>query len=264
MKYLKILGNFKFYIDVTKECVYQFQVQNECRTSIIYIHFKQVSAMSPFAIALDFIVDEYTAGKGKCPPVARRKRKSVYIASIEKGAVLLDSLIDAQRANEIGLVVVDELHLIGEKGRGACLEALLTKVMYLNGKLNNIIKYKIISKLLSIIKTLAKIQIVGMSATIGNLSEISEFLKADVYTRGFRPIELKEYIKCGRDILEINLQGKTLEEIFVFSRSVNFNVGIYLYCISIIHIFYNYFIDHLFLHSIVKLYKNLTLIIWLD
>lgn len=66
-----------------------------------------------------------------------------------------------------------------------------------------------------------------MSATIGNLSEISDFLKADVYTRGFRPVELKEYIKCGRDILEINLQGKTLEEIFVYSRSVNFNVGSY-------------------------------------
>ncbi|XP_037815116.1 helicase POLQ-like [Lucilia sericata] len=162
---------------------------------------EKVSAMSPFAIALDFIVDEYTAGKGKCPPVPRKKRKSIYIASIEKGAVLLDSLIDAQRANELGLVVVDELHLIGEKGRGAYLEALLTKIMYLN----------------------AKIQIVGMSATIGNLSEISEFLKADVYTRGFRPVELKEYIKCGRDILEINLQGKTLEEIFVYSRSVNFN-----------------------------------------
>uniref|UniRef100_A0A1I8M9D2 Helicase POLQ-like n=1 Tax=Musca domestica TaxID=7370 RepID=A0A1I8M9D2_MUSDO len=162
---------------------------------------EKVSAMSPFAIALDFIVDEYTAGKGKCPPVPRKKRKSIYIASIEKGAVLFDSLIEAERANEIGLVVVDELHLIGERGRGAYLEALLTKVMYLN----------------------AKIQIVGMSATIGNLSEISTFLNADVYTRGFRPVELKEYIKCGRDILQINLQGQTLEEIFVFSRSVNFN-----------------------------------------
>ncbi|XP_013106614.2 helicase POLQ-like [Stomoxys calcitrans] len=162
---------------------------------------EKVSAMSPFAINLDFIVEEYTAGKGRCPPVARRKRKSIFIASIEKGSVLFDSLIEAQRANEIGLVVVDELHLIGERGRGATLEAFLTKIMYLN----------------------AKIQIVGMSATIGNLSEISQFLKADVYTRGFRPVELKEYIKCGKDILQINLEGKSLEEIFVYNRSVNFN-----------------------------------------
>ncbi|BFF99603.1 helicase POLQ-like [Drosophila madeirensis] len=162
---------------------------------------EKVSAMSPFAIELDFIVDEYTAGKGKCPPQPRRKRRSLFIASIEKGAVLMDSLIDVQRPHEIGLVVVDELHLIGERGRGATLEAFLTKVMFLN----------------------ANIQIVGMSATIGNLSEISAFLNADVYTRGFRPVELKEYIKCGSDLLEINSSGHTLEEIFVPSRTVDFN-----------------------------------------
>ncbi|XP_052845080.1 helicase POLQ-like [Drosophila gunungcola] len=162
---------------------------------------EKVSAMSPFAIDLDFIVEEYTAGKGKCPPQPSRKRRSLFIASIEKGAVLMDSLIDAQRPHEIGLVVVDELHLIGERGRGATLEAFLTKVMFLN----------------------ASIQIVGMSATIGNLSEISSFLNADVYTRGFRPVELKEYIKCGPDLLEINSAGQTLEEIFIPSRSVDYN-----------------------------------------
>lgn len=97
---------------------------------------EKVSAMSPFAIDLDFIVEEYTAGKGKCPPQPRRKRRSLFIASIEKGAVLMDSLIDVQRPHEIGLVVVDELHLIGERGRGATLEAFLTKVMFLNGKLS--------------------------------------------------------------------------------------------------------------------------------
>lgn len=64
-----------------------------------------------------------------------------------------------------------------------------------------------------------------MSATIGNLNEISAFLKADVYTRGFRPVELKEYIKCGKDLLEINSTGKTIEEMFVLSRSVNYNVS---------------------------------------
>lgn len=45
---------------------------------------EKVSAMSPFAIAMDFIVDEYTAGKGKCPPQPQRKRRNLFIASIEK------------------------------------------------------------------------------------------------------------------------------------------------------------------------------------
>lgn len=64
-----------------------------------------------------------------------------------------------------------------------------------------------------------------MSATIGNLSEISSFLNADVYTRGFRPVELKEYIKCGPDLLEINAGGQSLEDIFVPSRTVNYPVS---------------------------------------
>lgn len=69
------------------------------------------------------------------PPRRRRKKNSVYIATIEKGLALLDSLIETDRAHEIGLLVVDELHIIGELGRGATLETLLTKIKFLNGNL---------------------------------------------------------------------------------------------------------------------------------
>lgn len=72
-----------------------------------------------------------------------------------------------------------------------------------------------------------------MSATIGNLTEISTFLKADVYTRSFRPVELREYIKCGNDILAINPTGKTLEEIFVYNRSVDYNVSVVKYNLNL-------------------------------
>lgn len=89
--------------------------------------------MAPFALKFNFLVEEYTAGRGRCPPPQRWKRKSIFISSIEKAAVLFDSLIDADRANEIGLVVIDELHLIGDKGRGSTLEALLAKIQYLKG-----------------------------------------------------------------------------------------------------------------------------------
>lgn len=91
--------------------------------------------MAPFALNFNFAVEEYAGGKGRCPPVKSKKRRSLYVASIEKGAVLLDSLIEAQRVSEIGLIVVDELHLIGEKGRGATLESFLAKVLFLQGTL---------------------------------------------------------------------------------------------------------------------------------
>lgn len=162
--------------------------------------------MAPFAVALDFLVEEYAAGKGSLPPRKRRKKSSVFIATIEKSLAMLDSLIEVDRANEIGLIVVDELHIIGDGSRGATLETLLTKAMFIQ----------------------AGIQIVGMSATIGNLSEIAQFLNADVYCRDFRPVELTEYIKCGADILEVVPNAKTVEEAFVVSRSVEYSVS-YLY-----------------------------------
>lgn len=96
---------------------------------------EKVWSFSPFAVALDFLVEEYAANKGTYPPRKRRRKNSVYVATIEKALGLLNSLIECDRIHEIGLVVVDELHLIGDQGRGSTLEALLTKIMYLKGEL---------------------------------------------------------------------------------------------------------------------------------
>lgn len=182
--------------------------------------------MSPFAVQLNFLLEEYASGKGSLPPRKRGKR-SIYIATIEKGLALLDSLIEADRANEIGLIVVDELHIVGESGRGATLENLLTKVLYIKGKYEMLCLWIMV---LSVISRLAGIQIIGMSATIGNLNEIAKFLDAEVYTRDFRPVELKEYIKCGSDILQIKPNdGKTSLEAgdaFEFVRTVDFKVRV--------------------------------------
>lgn len=74
-------------------------------------------------------------------------------------------------------------------------------------------------------KFLAGIQIVGMSATIGNLKELAKYLDADIYHKDFRPVELTEYIKCGRDLLEIKKDAIDIESSFVHVKTVNFNVS---------------------------------------
>lgn len=71
---------------------------------------------------------------------------------------------------------------------------------------------------------LANIQIIGMTATIGNLSEISVFLNADVYRHGFGPLDLVEYIKCGSDLVKINANANSPEETFTFERKIDFKV----------------------------------------
>lgn len=64
-----------------------------------------------------------------------------------------------------------------------------------------------------------------MSATIGNLNELAEFLGADIYQKDFRPVELIEYIKCGRDLLEVKKDAVDIENAFVHVKTINFNVN---------------------------------------
>ncbi|XP_022127039.2 helicase POLQ-like [Pieris rapae] len=142
---------------------------------------EKIWALSPFAIQLDFLVEEYAGGKGHLPPKKRRRKNSIYVATIEKGLALIRNLIELDRLDEIGLIVVDELHLIGEPGRGGTLETLLSTVIFAK----------------------KGIQIVGMSATIGNLPDLAGFLQADVFQRQFRPVELTEYVKLGDMLYKI-------------------------------------------------------------
>ena len=78
----------------------------------------------------------------------------------------MNSLIETGRISSLGLVVVDELHMIREGTRGAILEMTLAKILY----------------------TSKTAQIIGMSATLNNVEDLQKFLQAEYYTSQFRPV----------------------------------------------------------------------------
>jgi POLQ-like helicase len=71
----------------------------------------------------------------------------------------------------------------------------------------------------------ANIQIVGMSATIGNLQEVAAFLHAEVYTHDFRPVELKEYVKCEDGLYAVNWSAACPDELLTLERKLSFSVS---------------------------------------
>lgn len=90
-----------------------------------------------------------------------------------------------------GILVVDELHMIGDSSRGYLLELILSKIKF------------IIS---SAKEKRSSIQIVGMSATISNLDLIAKWLDASFYETTFRPIDLNECIKYEDKLFDKNHQ----------------------------------------------------------
>ncbi|MFC1731405.1 DEAD/DEAH box helicase [candidate division KSB1 bacterium] len=84
----------------------------------------------------------------------------------------LDSLIrhNTPWLSSVKTVIVDEIHLLNDPGRGPTLEILLTMVRQI----------------------LSNVQIIGLSATIGNPKELAKWLGAKLVQDKWRPCELRK------------------------------------------------------------------------
>ena len=158
---------------------------------------EKIELMQPFGENLNFNVDEYAGVKGTIPPLKRRK-PTMFICTMEKAHSLINSLLETDRLlDEIGLVVGDELHMIGDGSRGAIYEMVLSKIKFCSQIAYQRAKNPTETQL-------KHIQIVATTATLENKSEIAKFLGAYLYERDFRPVELKEYIKLDKQIFEVD------------------------------------------------------------
>lgn len=127
-------------------------------------------------------------------------------AGLEKSDILIltnekmDSIIrhSPEWIEDIGLVIADEVHLIGDEDRGQTLEVVLTKLKLLE----------------------SKPQIVALSATITNVDELSEWLECKTVENNWRPVPLYEGVYDGGSVImndgrefevEASIRGKPVD-----------------------------------------------------
>lgn len=115
----------------------------------------------------------------------------IIVATSEK----VDSLLRnrSRWMEEITVVVADEIHLIDSPDRGPTLEIVLAKLRQINPGM----------------------QIIALSATIGNADEIAKWLDASLVVSEWRPIILKEGVIFGN---AINFSDHSQREIKERSR----------------------------------------------
>ena len=127
------------------------------------------------------------------------EKNNILILTNEK----MDSIIrhGAEWVDEIGLVVTDEIHLIGDESRGPTLEMVLTQLKRLE----------------------TRPQMVGLSATITNSEEISDWLECKLVKNDWRPVPLSEGV-C--DAGEVTMNDGTTFEVARSLRGTPVDLGV--------------------------------------
>jgi len=112
-------------------------------------------------------------------PGTKLREADIVVLTTERADSIVRHKVDW--INEIGIIVVDEIHLVNDTSRGPTLEMVLAKLIQM-----------------------IKVQIIALSATISNADEIADWLSAELVKSTWRPVPLSEgvYLEGEIDIFE--------------------------------------------------------------
>ena len=122
----------------------------------------------------------------------RLSDNDIVVATSEK----VDSLVrnGADWIDDLACVVADEVHLVDDASRGPTLEVTLAKLR----------------------QRVADLQVVALSATVGNADEIADWLDAELVDSDWRPIDLRTGVHYGQSV---HYDDGTQEELSGGSKS---------------------------------------------
>ncbi len=96
----------------------------------------------------------------------------IAVCTIEKANALVNTAIEDCTIDALGIVVLDELHMINDDHRGYLMELMASKLLSLE----------------------RSVQIVGMSATLTNTEVLAKWLNARYYNTKYVPVPIEEYL----------------------------------------------------------------------
>jgi helicase len=117
----------------------------------------------------------------------------LLVATTEKFEALCRATSMAETIASVGTIIVDEIHLLGEPGRGAVMEALLARIRGAQ----------------------TGVRIIGLSATVANADQVAEWLRATLVRIAWRPTRLNQ------QVLTIPNEDKSTENKLRNSVAVN-------------------------------------------
>ena len=125
----------------------------------------------------------------------------IGVVTLEKASMILTHLIAERRMDELGCVILDECHMLGDQTRGFLLEHVITKLLYIHehrvsrrAQTDNGNSHSAAAATASSSSSvlLPGLQIIGLSATLPNIHSLCSTLYADFFQTTFRPVELSE------------------------------------------------------------------------
>lgn len=122
------------------------------------------------------------------------RRGNIAVCTYEKAHSLINSALIGKYANKIKLVIIDEIHMIGEEHRGAVIEALIVKLLLMQHQP----------------------RIIGLTATI-NINDahlLAEWIRGFAFISETRPSRVKLFVaKSNGDLHVINKDGTMNQKI---------------------------------------------------
>ncbi|KAG1658665.1 hypothetical protein FOA52_007871 [Chlamydomonas sp. UWO 241] len=189
--------------------------------------------LEPILDAMGLTVSKFYGGQSE--RTVMTDKTGVIICTIEKANALVNKMMEEDSLNQLGALIVDELHMVGDDERGYLLELLLTKLRFwttaaeaaaggsgregasqhgaipaaggsvpsqghgtasTSGARSNS----------AVLKNQDGLQIIGMSATMPNVSDVAAWLGAQLYLTTFRPVPLDQFIRVGDHLCDRNLK----------------------------------------------------------